>query len=284
LGLARTVATLPAAVATSSLGALLVPGLASVALARGAEATLRNSLYRSGYEILYTPIRPDEKRAVKTIIDVGFERLGDVLGGGTIQLVLLLVVPSGARIGLLGIAVLLALVLLLLAARLHPGYVRSLERSLLDRAVHLELADIGDSTTLTVASAVGLPALTRPTTAPDTSASRGTPMPSPGPLKVGSQHAPVADAVVERITALRSGDARKAAAALQEGPISRELAPYAIALMAWDELAPFALQGLRPVAGSIVGQLSDALLSPDEEFTIRRRVARVLAASDDPRA
>lgn len=280
-GLARTVATLPAAVAASGLGALLVPGLPSVAFARGAEATLRNSLYRSGYEIFHTPIPPDEKRAVKTIIDVGCDRLGDVLGGGTIQLALL-VAPSSARMGLLGIAVVLAVVLLLLTARLHPGYVRSLERSLLDRAVHLDVADIGDSTTLNVATAVGLPVLKVKAT--ETGAEPRAPAPLPGLLQLRSQPAAVADAVVERITALRSGDAHKATRALQEGPISRELAAPAVALMAWDELAPLALQALRAVAGSIVGQLSDALLSPDEEFTIRRRVAHVLAASDDPRA
>jgi ATP/ADP translocase/HEAT repeat protein len=279
-GLARTVATLPAAVATSSLGALFVPGLASVALARGAEATLRNSLYRSGYEIFYTPIPPNDKRAVKTIIDVGCDRQGDVLGGAIIQAMLLVMAPSSARIGLLGIAVVLALVLLLLTARLHPGYVHSLERSLLDRAVQLDLADIGDSTTLSVATAVGLPVLSSSTKAKET----GTPVPSPEPLKARSQPAAVADPVVERISALRSGDSHRATTALNEGPISRELAAPAIALMAWDEVAPLAVQALSAVVGSIIGQLSDALLSPDEEFAIRRRVARVLSASDDPRA
>ena len=280
-GLAPTVATLPAAVATTGLGALLVPGLASVALARGAESTLRYSLFRSGYEVFYTPIPPDEKRAVKTIIDVGCDRLGDVLGGGTIQLALL-VVPGSARVGLLGITVLLALVLLLLTARLQPGYVHSLERSLLDRAVHLDVADIGDSTTLSVATAVGLPVLKAKATdarpAPRTVASL------PAPPGVGSQPKAVHDGVVERIASLRSGDSLKARAALQEGPISRELAGAAIALIAWDELAPLALEALRAAVGSIVGQLADALLSPDEEFSVRRRVARVLAASDDPRA
>ena len=280
-GLARTVATLPAAVATTGLGALLVPGLPSVVFARGAESTLRNSLYRSGYEIFYTPIPPDEKRAVKTIIDVGCDRLGDVLGGGTIQLALLLV-PSSARLGLLGVAVVLALVLLVLTARLHPGYVHSLERSLLDRAVQLDVADIGDSTTLSVATAVGLPVLKAK--ASDAGPKPHAAAPLPGPPGVVSQPKAVQDGVVERIASLRSGDSIKATEALQEGPISRELAAAAIALTAWDELAPLALEALRAAVGSIVGQLSDALLSPDEEFSVRRRVARVLAASDDPRA
>ena len=280
-GLARTVATLPAAVATTGLGALLVPGLPSVVFARGAESTLRNSLYRSGYEIFYTPIPPDEKRAVKTIIDVGCDRLGDVLGGGTIQLALLLV-PSSVRLGLLGVAVVLALVLLVLTARLHPGYVHSLERSLLDRAVQLDVADIGDSTTLSVATAVGLPVLKAK--ASDAGPKPHAAAPLPGPPGVVSQPKAVQDGVVERIASLRSGDSIKATEALQEGPISRELAAAAIALTAWDELAPLALEALRAAVGSIVGQLSDALLSPDEEFSVRRRVARVLAASDDPRA
>ena len=52
---------------------------------RGGESVFRGSLFRTGYEIFYTPIPPDEKRAAKSIIDVGFDRLGDALGGGLIR-------------------------------------------------------------------------------------------------------------------------------------------------------------------------------------------------------
>ena len=48
---------------------------------RSAESVFRGSLFRTGYEIFYTPIPADEKRAAKSIIDVGFDRLGDAIGG-----------------------------------------------------------------------------------------------------------------------------------------------------------------------------------------------------------
>ncbi|MCK5353202.1 hypothetical protein KAJ77_11490, partial [bacterium] len=90
LGLAKTVATLPAAVIVGVLGVFFAPGLASASVARASEAVLRSSLFRSGYELFYTPISLRDKRATKSLIDVGFQRLGDALGGGTVRLLLFL--------------------------------------------------------------------------------------------------------------------------------------------------------------------------------------------------
>ena len=73
-----------------SLGALVAPGLESAIVARGAESVFRSSLFRSGYEVFYTPIPTAEKRAAKSIIDVGFDRIGDAVGGGAIRFILLL--------------------------------------------------------------------------------------------------------------------------------------------------------------------------------------------------
>ncbi|HEY7679265.1 MAG TPA: hypothetical protein VIC04_02020, partial [Terriglobia bacterium] len=132
LGLARTVGSLPLVVATGGVGAAVVPGLASIAFARGLGSATRDSLFRSGYEILYTPIPPNEKRATKSFVDVGCDRLGDLLGGGIIWLVLQ-VGPVFAVPSVLGVAVLLALVGLAFTRELNTGYVVSLERGLLNR-------------------------------------------------------------------------------------------------------------------------------------------------------
>ena len=45
-------------------------------------------MFRSGYELLYTPVLPEKKRPTKTIIDVGGERLGATAGGGLVFVVL----------------------------------------------------------------------------------------------------------------------------------------------------------------------------------------------------
>ncbi|MBL8977289.1 MAG: hypothetical protein JNM53_02670, partial [Gemmatimonadetes bacterium] len=80
LGFARSAALLPAGVSLGALGGLLLAGLAPLILARGTEIVLRNSIFRSAYELLFTPVPPAEKRATKLLVDVGATRLGDMAG------------------------------------------------------------------------------------------------------------------------------------------------------------------------------------------------------------
>src|SRR5262249_56462958 len=85
-GLAFSAATPSGAMLAGSLAGLIAPGLGSLVVARGGESVFRSSFFRAGYELFYTPVPPDEKRAAKTLIDVGFDRLGDGLGGGLVRL------------------------------------------------------------------------------------------------------------------------------------------------------------------------------------------------------
>ena len=72
--------------------------------ARGRIDPSRSSLFKTGYEIFFTPIAPHDKRAAKSIIDVGFDRLGDAVGGGLIRLLIML--PGTVHYtALLGVAV-----------------------------------------------------------------------------------------------------------------------------------------------------------------------------------
>src|SRR6185295_1369536 len=87
-GLAMTTSTPSFALLAGSLSGLVGPGLGSMVMARGSESVFRGSLFRAGYELFYTPIPADDKRAAKSIIDVAFDRLGDALGGGLVRLVL----------------------------------------------------------------------------------------------------------------------------------------------------------------------------------------------------
>ena len=52
---------------------------------------VRNSLFRSGYELLFTPLPERQKRPAKGLIDVGADKLGAFLGGAIALLVILLV-------------------------------------------------------------------------------------------------------------------------------------------------------------------------------------------------
>jgi hypothetical protein len=307
LGLANTAAMLPLAVAGGGLAAFAAPGLASIVTARAAEAVLRSSLFRSGYEVLFTPIPPREKRATKTVVDVGSERLGDAAGGALVALVLF-AAPDGARTVLLALAVALALAGLWMARRLHGGYVRALERSLRTHAVDLDLSDAEDMTTrttmmrtltglaplqppaATAASPAPAPAASRP---PAPAASAGAGMHAgvfPRPMLEGLSRAPSApaaraapaapaDPIARTIAALRGSDAAQLRATLRAlDPLDAHAASHVIALLERDDVAADATNALRRAAPRIAGQLLDALLDAGRPFAVRRRVPRIVSA------
>jgi hypothetical protein len=268
LGIARTVATLPAAVALGGVAALFAPALGTFTALRAAESSLHSSLYRSGYELFFTPMSPADKRGIKTLIDVGFDRLGDALGGGLLKLVLA-VAGAYAITTMLGLAIGLSVLVVIVAARLQRGYVRTLENRLRDRAGEIDLPDMRDSTTMSV-----LMSLDRGPAAVAAAA------PAPAPPRPSTQ----VDPLLERIAALRSREPDRVKRALAEGPLTAALVPHAIALLAWDEAAAWAIAALGRVADGFAGQLTDALLAADEEFAIRRRVPRALETASSPRA
>jgi hypothetical protein len=68
------------------------------------------------------------------------------------------------------------------------------------------------------------------------------------------------------------------------GPEDWMMAPLVIQLLAWDTVTGAARDTLRRMAPKIVGLLLDALLDPNQDFAIRRRVPRVLAFVPSPRA
>ena len=298
-GLARTVGSLPLVVLAGGVGAAVAPGLGSITFANGLGSVVADSLFRSGYEILYTPIPPQEKRATKSLVDVGCDRLGDLLGGGIIRLVLL-AGPAVAIPSVLGVAVSVALVGLWFTRRLNTGYVVSLERSLRSRAVELDLSEVQDGTTRSVvlgtlhtvpgsalpfASSAGQSRTSLPI---DKTAAPAQPLDAPAgaPPAEGQRTASgFTDPVLRQVASLRSGNARIVRQALQEqSSLDAVLAPHGIELLGWDEVAPDAVAALRKLAPQIVGQLVDALLNPEQPFAVRRRIPRVLTACASQRA
>jgi hypothetical protein len=148
LGLSWATASVPLAITAGSAGLLLTGGLAGAAIARGLENVVRSSLFRSGYELFFTPIPAQEKRGTKTIIDVGFDRLGDAVGGGLVTL-LLAVAAARSDIWLAVLAAAIGLAGLIVTRRLHTGYVRALERSLISQGGRFDGAGVEDLTTRT---------------------------------------------------------------------------------------------------------------------------------------
>jgi hypothetical protein len=271
LGLAVTAATPSIALAVGGLGGLYFRGLEGVLVARAGESTFRGSLFRTGYEIFYTPIPADEKRAAKSIIDVGFDRLGDAVGGGLIRLLILLPVARQYTAILLA-AIACSGVAIYVARRLSTGYIQTLERSLMNRAVELDLADVEDITTRTVV----LKTLATPFLGGLTY-DRTTATTTLGP--------PVSDPEVQEILALKSRDRDKILKVLRDDEgLPGTLIPHVIPLLAWDPVAEDAVRALRKVAEERVGELVDALLDPNQPFAVRRRLARAFSVCVSQRA
>jgi hypothetical protein len=60
--------------------------------------------------------------------------------------------------------------------------------------------------------------------------------------------------------------------------------PHVILLLAWDAVAADAVFALRKVAEEHIGQLIDALIDPNQDFAVRRRLARVFSVCVSQRA
>jgi ATP:ADP antiporter, AAA family len=286
LGVARSVATLPATITAFGIAALAMPIPLVAAVARGAEAVTRNSVYRAGYELIYAPLVEDHKRAAKLVLDVGADRVGDVLGA---QLIGLLVYAlAEPRTGLLIATVCVGAAAVVLALRLPRSYTMALEESLLARAPEPAAAPAGDEPQPWI-TLDGVPGLGQSGEFPALSIRVRKPAPpslarAPAPR---SRRRPATDrgrhSVVDAIADLRSGDAGRIQRALARG-LSPELAPYAVDLLGRDDIARPAITALGAIAPRCTGMLVDALLDPHRDLAVRRRLPAVLLSGEPAHA
>ncbi|HEY8090771.1 MAG TPA: hypothetical protein VIF09_23075 [Polyangiaceae bacterium] len=277
LGLATNIAILPGIIILGGAVGIAVPGLVSAGLLRAAEAIQRNTLFRSAYELLYTPIPEDRKRTTKAVIDVGVDRIGTLLGSG-VTLVVLRVMDRGQLAILLGAVVVLALATLPIARRLHLGYVAALAKGLEEGAKKLDLPPLEAPRIATLAKegAVRDELIERvEALREDADASSGPAadtLRNPAPLIAGAR-------------AILSGDLDSRRRALQGLTQTRApLAGLLVVLLADRALHRDAEAALRKIAPQVTGLLIDALLDPAMDFLVRRRIPRVLAACRSQRA
>jgi hypothetical protein len=282
LGIGGTMAALPAAVLAGGLFAFAVRHLMSIAALRAGAAVLNNSFFRAGFESLYTPIPAAEKRSTKLLIDVGADRSGDMVGSLLIMAILLF--PRASEDLLIGTAILLGFLALTLILALQRGYVAQLARNLRDGSLRGEDITAEDATTQhTIAVTQTL--VDRDRLLREIAQSREK---APGPSReaAGPARSPpgIADPVVEAILDLRSGDDARIARALTAQPVTPELLPHVVLLLARESVLREVFRALRPVASSAAGQLVDALLERRLHPLVRRRLPLVLARADNTRA
>jgi ATP:ADP antiporter, AAA family len=274
-GLALTTSTPSFALLAGGLGGLISPGFESMLAVRAGESVFRGSLFRAGYELFYTPISAADKRAAKSIIDVGCDRLGDAVGGGLIRVVMALVPLAEQRPAMLIVAMASSTAAIVAASRLNRGYILTLESSLRNRAIEIELADIQDGTTRTLV----MRTLHRQKV--DLGSSRA----EPSDRYAAAAPAAALSPELQDIAWLQSHDVRRVTDILRrEEGVTASLVPHVIPLLAWDPVAQDAIFALRKVAEEHVGQLIDALVDPNQDFAVRRRLARVFSICVSQRA
>ena len=86
LGLTASLYVTPAALLTGSIVIITWPGLPAATFTRMADTILRNSVHRSGMEVIYMALPVTVMKAIKTFLDVVVERLGDASAGFIILL------------------------------------------------------------------------------------------------------------------------------------------------------------------------------------------------------
>jgi hypothetical protein len=233
------------------------------------------------------------------VLDVGAERIGDLLGAQLVALfVYLAPLPRTPLLVAASIAGALAFVF---ASRVPRAYTSALAYSLVEQAKdggHPQSASPDAKDPLRWTS-LGAPTMTE--TGADLTAlslldlsaaqirNLGDSEPivhevlmpelKPAVARTGAGESMRRDLTVENITALRSRDIARVREVLATDPAA-ELLPHILPLVAWDEVAPAALNALVTLAPRNTGAIVDALLDTEREFTIRRRLPAVLTAGD----
>lgn len=262
LGIQGSLASQPAGVGALGALALFAPVWPLLVVLRGADSVLRNSLARSGYELLFVPMDAATRRRAKTTLDVVCDRVGEAAGSALVQMAVMVGVAS-IRPTLLTIAVTLAIVAFLVGRKLGPLYLGVVEH---------ELVNHQEAPQLSVVTEAGWTLVQLPDQ-PSLSAVRSRPaLPTSAPR-------PPLDTVMTMLAELRSGEVARVTTALKRvSEFERIHVAQTIDLLAWDAVLPAARTALEQIVPSHLGILTDAMVNPNTDFAVRRRLPRILAA------
>ena len=276
-GLATPVAAAPSAPLLSAVLFILLPAPIGLVLLRAPEAVLRNSLFRAGYELFYTPLPKDDKRSTKTIIDVGFDRIGTAIGGGLTLLVLMLPLETHDT-ALLALALFASIGALLLTPRLQRGYIAALGQSLRSGVLQLAPDKAHDAVTRRTLSE-SAEGIDRTALLAQIDAMRRTASPSE-PQKPAAD----SDARLAAIGSLIARDPVKVRRVLATSKLDIGLVAEVLPLLGDRTFLNEATLALRAIAPKITGQLTDALLDTNRPRDVRRRIPRILRAAPTQRS
>ena len=192
--------------------------------------------------------------------------MGDAVGGGLVRLAIVFV-PAAQSPTILILAVATSVGAIIVASTLNRWYFRTLESSLLERGGGIDLSDTRHDSIRTV-----LPGGRRGDIDTTTNGQ--------GTLRTVSM-----DPEVQDILWLRSRNRERVIQVLSsDDGLTASLVPHVIPLLAWDSVADHALFALRKVAEERIGELIDALIDPNQDYAVRRRLARAFSTCASQRA
>ncbi len=282
-GVAWGMAVMPLAVMLGSILFLLVPGLPSITLVRGADVASRRSIGRTVLEYLFVPLPADLRRKTKTFIDSVVDSLAE---GGGAALLFLWVTLARLPSRYLSLYVIgFSLLFLLLARRMGRLYFRNIVSRLqeggegsadLPAGAYPHQKDLLsgaftrlDMETMTVLAALpGLGEGEAAESGGDHSAE------SPDELRM-----------MESLAQLQSPEQGQVLQALRRVKNWDEAhIAQLIWLLARDGLYRPVVQTLRDIGHAAVQQLALILQDDNADFVIRRRIPAALAAAADAEA
>jgi hypothetical protein len=271
LGLAGSVASHPVVVgAAGVLGFFLPPPWRGI-LPRTLDVAVRNSVFRAGYELFYTPLPDATKRSAKSIVDVAWDCFGKAGGAGLI-VILTKLDAAYSLAAVNAVAVIAAAAELMVARRLRAGYVGALEKGLRTQSDRGSMPEYSLADFTAVQSLGGL----------DRSAvllalgEAGGRRDAGGGRAITTATTPSSDPVIAAIGELRSGDLARIRAALREPPRDPLMIGALIPLLARTEVLRATVAALVAYGPRAAGQLVDTLLDAAAPEVVRRRLPLVL--------
>jgi hypothetical protein len=268
LGLAGSVASHPVVVGAACLLGFALPSPWRGIVPRALDVGIRNSTFRAGYELLYTPLSEATKRSAKSLIDVA----GDCAGKGAAALLILVLVglvPSHPFAAVNVAVAFAATGELLVARRLRGGYVGALEGGLRRQDEHLAQAieySMGDFTIARSMAGLDRAAVLRALRSPEAAVSTSVP----------------ADPVIAALIEFRSGDLLRIRAALGDPPRDPLIIGALVPLLARDDLLRSVIAALDTFGARAAGEMVSVLLEPSTPDVLRRRVPLALKSCPSP--
>ena len=262
LGLGGSVASHPAVVATAVLLGFVLPPPWRGILPRASDVIVRNSVFRVGYELLYTPVAESAKRSLKSLIDVAFDCAGK--GAGALLILLLArVAPSHSFTAVSLAAAAVAAGEFFVARRLRAGYVSALEGGLRRHGGELEPVVEYAATDFTFAGTM-------------TGLDRSAVMRAIGSARSDPRPTLPADPVLAALVELRSGDLLRIRAALRDLPRDPLVIGALVPLLARDNLVQLVVSALGTFGARAAGEMVSVLLDPATSDVVRRRLPLAL--------